>query len=57
MWLYWPSWPLVHLAIRLAADEEEEVGDLVSASIDAINLQSANERDGIFGDEMDGMDI
>ena len=43
--------------IRLAADEEEEVGDLVSASIDAINLQSANERDGIFGDEMDGMDI
>ena len=43
------------MVIGLAADEEEEVGGLVSVSIDATNLQFVNERDEIFGDERDGM--
>ena len=43
--------------IGLAGGEEEEVGGLVSVSIDTTNLQSVNERDEIFGDEMDGMAI
>ena len=43
---YWSFWPLVHLVIGLAADEEEEVGGLVLVSIDAISLLFGNERDG-----------
>ena len=43
--------------IGLAAGEEEEVGGLVSVSIDAISLPFGNERDGIFEVERDGMAI